>query len=245
MIGLALSFVCKKVKLSFKILTIMNEELMKEKTFDPIIIKGSKTYSFFKRFFDILASFLGIVVLSPLLLLIGLLVKLTSRGPMIYVSERVGQYGKVFKFYKFRSMKKDAEKELTQLLAENEVKGGVTFKMKDDPRITKFGRFLRKTSLDELPQLFNILKGDMSIIGPRPCTAREYELYNDYDKQRLLVPQGLSGEWQVNGRSTTTFDEMIKMDLDYIENKRGFWYDVWLVIKTVLVIFSFKKNGAE
>ncbi len=210
-----------------------------------IHVKGGRTYAFFKRFFDIFFSLLAVFILSPLLLIIGLLVVLTSKGPMIYVSNRVGQNGKVFKFYKFRSMKKDAEEELQTLLNKNEIPGGVTFKIKDDPRITKFGKILRRTSLDELPQLFNILKGDMSIVGPRPCTVREYELYNDYDKQRLLVPQGLSGEWQVHGRSTTTFDEMIEMDLDYIQNKRSLWYDAKLIFKTVILLFGFKKSGAE
>lgn len=207
-----------------------------------IVVKGGKAYSFFKRAFDIFCSFLAIVVLFPILLIIGLLVKLTSKGPMLYVSTRIGQNGKKFKFYKFRSMKKDAEKELEKLLDQNETQG-ITFKMKDDPRITKFGKFIRKTSLDELPQLFNILKGDMSIVGPRPCTVREYELYSEKDKKRLLVPQGLTGEWQTRGRSNTTFDEMVDMDLEYITIKRGFWYDIWLIIKTVFVVF--KKEGAE
>lgn len=207
-----------------------------------IVVKGGKAYSFFKRAFDIFCSFLAIVVLFPILLIIGLLVKLTSKGPMLYVSTRIGQNGKKFKFYKFRSMKKDAEKELEKLLDQNETQG-ITFKMKDDPRITKFGKFIRKTSLDELPQLFNILKGDMSIVGPRPCTVREYELYSEKDKKRLLVPQGLTGEWQTRGRSNTTFDEMVDMDLEYITIKRGFWYDIWLIIKTVFVVF--KKEGAK
>lgn len=207
-----------------------------------IVVKGGKAYSFFKRAFDIFCSFLAIVVLFPILLIIGLLVKLTSKGPMLYVSTRIGQNGKKFKFYKFRSMKKDAEKELEKLLDQNETQG-ITFKMKDDPRITKFGKFIRKTSLDELPQLFNILKGDMSIVGPRPCTVREYELYSEKEKKRLLVPQGLTGEWQTRGRSNTTFDEMVDMDLEYITIKRGFWYDIWLIIKTVFIVF--KKEGAK
>ena len=116
----------------------------------------------------------------------ALLVKITSKGPVIYTSERVGKDGKLFKFYKFRSMRVGADKELEQLLAQNET-GGITFKMKDDPRITKFGKFLRKTSLDELPQLFNILNGSMSFVGPRPAIPREVEQYNDYQRQRLLV----------------------------------------------------------
>ena len=192
---------------------------------------------------DICASFLAIVILSIPMLIIGLLVKLTSKGPMIYTSKRVGKDGKVFNFYKFRSMVDNAENELENLLEQNEIEGGVIFKMKEDPRVTKFGKFLRKTSLDELPQLFNILKGDMSLVGPRPCTVREYELYSERDKLRLKVPQGLTGEWQVRGRCNTSFEEMVDMDLDYIQNKRGFWYDIGILFRTIPVFFG--KRGAQ
>ena len=205
--------------------------------------RKGKAYSFFKRFFDIVCSFLAMILLSPLFLIIGLLVVCTSKGPMIYVSKRVGKNGKIFNFYKFRSMYKDAEQRLNELLDQNEIEGGVTFKMKNDPRITPFGRFIRKTSIDELPQLLNILKGDMSIIGPRAALPREIELYPEEALDRLIVPQGLSGEWQANGRSDTSFDNMIKMDLDYVQNKRGFWHDVGLVFKTIWVVL--KGSGAE
>lgn len=215
--------------------------LVKEKV--AVRVKGGKVYGFFKRLFDIVASLSAILVLWLPMLIVGIIVKCTSKGPMIYVSKRVGKNGKVFNFYKFRSMCVDAENQLDSLLEQNEVEGGVTFKMENDPRVTKFGRFIRKTSIDELPQLFNILKGNMSIVGPRPCTDREYELYNDYEKQRLYVPQGLTGEWQVCGRSNTTFDQMVEMDLDYIQNKRGFWYDIKLIFKTVVVVF--KRKGAK
>lgn len=214
-----------------------------EKQYQIIEIKGGKFYLFLKRTMDICASFLGIVILALPLLIIGLLVKLTSKGPMIYVSKRVGKDGKIFNFYKFRSMRENAEAELKDLLSQNEVEGGVTFKMKDDPRITKFGKFLRKTSLDELPQLFNILKGDMSIVGPRPCTDREYALYTEREKIRLRVPQGLTGEWQVRGRSNTTFDEMIEMDIEYVTKKRGFWYDIGLIFRTIPAFLS--RKGAK
>lgn len=207
-----------------------------------IEVRGGKLYAFLKRLEDIVASLLAIIILFIPMLIVGLLVKLTSKGPMIYVSDRVGKDGKVFKFYKFRSMKDNADLELENLLDQNEVEGGVIFKMEDDPRITKFGKFIRKTSIDELPQLFNILKGDMSLVGPRPCTVREYSLYSDRDKLRLKVPQGLTGEWQVCGRSNTTFDEMIEMDLDYITNKRGFWYDIGLLFRTIPA-FLFKRGA--
>ena len=206
-----------------------------------IKVKGGKAYAFFKRAFDIFASFLALIVLFPFLLIIGILVKVTSKGPVFYVSERVGKDGKIFKFYKFRTMIENAEQQLDQLLDQNEVEGGVTFKMENDPRLTKFGKFLRKSSIDELPQLLNILKGDMSVVGPRPCTPRELELYGDKEKNRLLVPQGLTGEWQVRGRSNTTFDEMIDLDLEYIEKKRGFWYDIGIIFRTLPAVF--KQNG--
>lgn len=204
-------------------------------------IKKKRIYSFFKRIVDILASFILIVLLSWLYLILAILVKCTSKGPVIYTSQRVGKNGKLFKFYKFRSMHVGAEKELDSLLSQNET-GGITFKMKDDPRITKFGKFLRKTSLDELPQLFNILNGSMSFVGPRPALPREVEQYNDYQKQRLLVKQGLTCIWQCSGRSNTTFDEQIEMDLEYIE-KRGFFFDIWIMIKTFFAVIFGK--GAE
>ena len=225
---------------------MIKEELqvkVEEKEYQIFHVRGNKFYHFMKRLEDICASFLAIVILSIPMLIIGLLVKLTSKGPMIYTSKRVGKDGKVFNFYKFRSMVANAENELENLLEQNEIEGGVIFKMKEDPRITKFGKFLRKTSLDELPQLFNILKGDMSLVGPRPCTVREYELYSERDKLRLNVPQGLTGEWQVRGRCNTSFEEMVDMDLDYIQNKRGFWYDIGLLFRTIPVFFG--KRGAQ
>lgn len=225
---------------------LLNEEMLvkeEEKQYEIFKVRGNKFYHFMKRLEDICASFLAIVILCVPMLIIGIIVKLTSKGPMIYTSKRVGKDGRVFNFYKFRSMNQDAEQQLETLLDQNEVEGGVIFKMKEDPRITKFGKFLRKTSLDELPQLFNILKGDMSLVGPRPCTVREYELYSEKDKLRLKVPQGLTGEWQVVGRCETSFEEMVEMDLDYIQNKRGFWYDIGLLFRTIPVFFG--KKGAH
>ncbi len=200
-------------------------------------------YNFMKRSFDIIASLVAIIVLFVPIMFVGILVKCTSKGPMIYKSLRVGKNGKVFVMYKFRSMYKDADERLKELMDKNEVEGGVIFKMKNDPRITKFGKFMRKTSIDELPQLFNILKGDMSVIGPRAGLPSEVAKYDDRAMNRLLVPQGLSGEWQTHGRSKTTFDEMIDMDLDYIQNKRGFWHDIKLIFLTLLCVI--KKDGAE
>ncbi len=203
--------------------------------------KKKPIYEFVKRCGDILGSLILIIVSCWLFIILGILVKLTSKGPMIYKSQRVGKNGKLFTFYKFRSMRVGAEQELDSLLDKNET-GGITFKIKDDPRITKFGKFLRKTSLDELPQLFNILNGSMSFVGPRPAIPREVEQYNDYQKQRLLVKQGLTCIWQCSGRSNTTFDEQIEMDLEYIK-KRGFFFDIWIMIKTFFAVIFGK--GAE
>lgn len=208
---------------------------------NKIEIKKKPVYGFFKRVVDIFGSLFLIIVLSWLLLILAVLVKCTSKGPILYVSKRVGKDGKLFNFYKFRSMRVGADKELDSLLAQNET-GGITFKMKDDPRVTKFGKFIRKTSLDELPQLFNILNGSMSFVGPRPALPREVGQYNDYQKQRLLVKQGLTCIWQCSGRSTTTFDEQIEMDLEYIQ-KRGFFFDIWILIKTFFAVIFGK--GAE
>lgn len=217
---------------------IINEE------FVHIKVRGGRCYAFFKRLFDIVVSFVATIIISPLLIILWLLVKLTSKGPGIYTSIRVGKNGKKFKFYKFRSMVVNAEEMKKDLMNQNEMKDGVYFKMKDDPRITKIGKFLRKTSLDELPQLFNILKGDISIVGCRPCLVEEYEKMSEYQKQRFLVSAGLTGEWQVRARSTSSsFEEVVKYDLDYIQNKRGFWYDIKLIFLTIGVVLSGK--GAE
>lgn len=217
---------------------IINEE------FVHIKVRGGRCYAFFKRLFDIVVSFVATIIISPLLIILWLLVKLTSKGPGIYTSIRVGKNGKKIKFYKFRSMVVNAEEMKKDLMNQNEMKDGVYFKMKDDPRITKIGKFLRKTSLDELPQLFNILKGDISIVGCRPCLVEEYEKMSEYQKQRFLVPAGLTGEWQVRARSTSSsFEEVVKYDLDYIQNKRGFWYDIKLIFLTIGVVLSGK--GAE
>ncbi len=212
--------------------------------FTPVIkVKGGKFYAFVKRVFDIFSSFLAIILLSWFLLLIGILVKCTSHGPMIYKSLRVGKNGKIFNMYKFRTMYEGADLARDKLDAINEVNGGVIFKIKDDPRITKFGKFLRRSSIDELPQLFNVLKGDISLIGPRCFIPKEIEKMDERALNRLLVPQGLSGEWQTHGRSNTSYEEMVEMDLNYIENKRGIFYDLKLIFLTIWVVITGK--GAE
>ena len=214
-----------------------------EEFIDNFKVKNVVFYPFFKRAFDICASFFAILVLALPLVIVAIAIKIDSKGRVFYVSDRVGKGGKMFKLYKFRSMDENAEEKLDAMVKEHKDEWEANFKFKDDPRITKVGKFLRKTSIDELPQLFNILKGDMSFVGPRPCTPREYYSYSPKAMLRLSVPQGLTGEWQTHGRSNTTFEQRIDMDLDYIQHKRGFFYDLYLIFKTIGVAIS--QEGAE
>ncbi len=192
--------------------------------------KKKRFYQFLKRVVDFFGALVGLILLSWLMIILAILIKCTSKGPILYVSGRIGKNEKPFKFYKFRSMRVGADAEVEQLMSQSEREG--TFKMKNDPRVTKFGKFLRKTSLDELPQLFNVLNGTMSIVGPRPVVQRELDLMDEYQRQRFLVKQGITCIWQCSGRANTSFKEQILMDLEYV-NKRGFWYDVYLVLKTI------------
>ncbi|WP_031536214.1 sugar transferase [Bacillus sp. MB2021] len=204
-----------------------------------ISVNTARSYLVMKRAIDIIGSFCGLVVLSILFVIIALLIKLEDpKGKVFFKQLRVGKDGKEFYMYKFRSMASDAEERLKELLALNEVSGAM-FKMKDDPRVTKIGKFIRKTSVDELPQLFNVLKGDMSLVGPRPPLPREVAEYSAYDKQRLLVTPGCTGLWQVNGRSNVGFEEMIEMDIEYIK-KRSIKFDLLIIIKTIKVLFGSK-----
>lgn len=207
-------------------------------------IYGKKYTALFpivKRIFDVLLSLVSIVLLLPLLLLISFCIKFSDfRAPVFFVQERIGLNETPFKMFKFRSMCTDAEKKLDALLDINEAEGAL-FKMKEDPRITKIGKFLRAYSLDELPQLFNVLRGDMSLIGPRPCLVREFQLYSDYHKNRLVVKPGITGLWQVSGRSGLTFDQMVELDIYYINNQ-SFKNDMKIFFKTFFVVF--KKENA-
>lgn len=197
-------------------------------------------YDFFKRVFDVVASLMAIILLSPVLAIVAIAVKAHDGGPVLYVSERVGKGGKPFKFYKFRSMCVDADKYVDELQSENET-GGPTFKITNDPRVTKIGRFIRKTSLDELPQFFNILKGDMSFVGPRPPIPREVEQYDEAAMKRLDIVGGLTCYWQVMGRSSIEFDGMVSLDLKYIE-ERSFLTDLKILFMTVPAVL--KGDGA-
>lgn len=189
----------------------------------------------FKRFLDIVFSAAALVVLSPLLLLLALFVKATSRGPAIFVQKRCGLRGRVFKFYKFRTMVFDAEEQKAQLEHLNEMRGPV-FKIRRDPRVTRLGAILRKASLDELPQLWNVLRGDMSLVGPRPPLPEEVELYTPRQAQRLSVVPGITGLWQVSGRSSISdFEEWLELDLRYVRSWTV-WLDLKIMVKTVAVV---------
>lgn len=204
-----------------------------------ILVNTARSYLISKRTIDVIGSFCGLLVLSILFVIIAVLIKLEDpKGKIFFKQIRVGKDGKEFYMYKFRSMASDAEERLKELLAHNEVSGAM-FKMKDDPRVTKTGKFIRKTSIDELPQLFNVFRGDMSLVGPRPPLPREVAEYTAYDKQRLLVTPGCTGLWQVSGRSNVGFEEMVELDLQYIKD-RSLLFDTKIILKTILVLFGSK-----
>lgn len=196
-------------------------------------------YHFGKRAADIILSSLGILFLSPLFLLISIIIKVEDgSGSVFFKQVRIGKDGKAFNMYKFRSMVNNAEDLLADLLSKNEVSGAM-FKLKEDPRVTKIGKFIRKTSIDELPQLLNVLKGEMSLVGPRPALPREVATYTAYDKQRIAVTPGCTGLWQISGRSTVGFSEMVELDLTYMK-ERTLLYDMKIIIKTMLVLVGSK-----
>jgi exopolysaccharide biosynthesis polyprenyl glycosylphosphotransferase len=196
---------------------------------------------FIKRSIDVFGALVGILLSSPFMILAAIAIKLEDpKGPILFRQERVGKYGKVFKVLKFRSMVTNAEVLLDKLQAQNET-GGITFKMKNDPRITKVGKFIRKTSIDELPQFFNILFGQMSFVGPRPGTVKEVAKYEMWHRRRLEVTPGLSGLWQVSGRSRLTFEDMVKLDIYYAEHW-SLWMDLKIMLRTPLAVL--KSDGA-
>ena len=192
-----------------------------------------------KRAFDIVISFTLLVLLSPLLALIALAVWIEDGGPIFFAQTRVGRYGTHFKMYKIRSMCLDAEQRLKELLAKNQHKEGITFKIKDDPRITRVGKWLRKYSFDELPQLYNVLIGDMSLVGPRPPVPREVALYSLADRRRLAARPGITCLWQISGRSEIDFSGQVKLDVTYIEGQ-SFWRDLRILLRTVPAVLSGK-----
>jgi len=194
-----------------------------------------------KRIFDFLISLLLLIVFFPLFIIITILIKLDSRGRVFYIQKRAGLKGKEFNFYKFRSMVSNAEELKKGLLSKNEIKDGIIFKVKKDPRITRIGRYLRILSLDELPQLFNVLKGDMSLVGPRPPTSEEVNQYVCEQMSRLLIRPGMTGLSQVRGRSDLTFRRWVKWDLWYINNW-SFRLDLQIMLWTIPAVL--KRKGA-
>ncbi len=198
-------------------------------------------YLIIKRIFDIVSSIIAIIVFSPILLLISLLIIKDGGGQVFFGHKRIGKNGKEIKVYKFRSMVINADEVFNNFTEEQKKEYYTNFKLENDPRITKIGSFLRKTSLDELPQLFNILKGDMSVIGPRPIVKKEIEKYGEYATKLFTVTPGLTGYWQANGRSHTSYEERIKMDMYYIDNA-SIGLDLKILLKTVFSVL--KEEGA-
>ena len=209
---------------------VVNSNLKEEKK------KVSIFYIFSKRAIDILGSTVGLVLLSPILLIVAIAIKIESKGPVIFSQQRIGLKGEEFKMYKLRSMVEDAEELKKDLMKDNEMSGPM-FKMKDDPRVTRVGRFIRKTSIDELPQLINVLKGDMSLVGPRPSLPKEVKKFKPWMKKRLDVKPGLTCFWQVSGRNSIDFEDWMKLDIKYVE-ERSFWVDIKLIFKTFFVLFG-------
>ncbi|HYG22386.1 MAG TPA: sugar transferase [Verrucomicrobiae bacterium] len=192
-----------------------------------------------KRTTDVVCSALFLVLLSPVFLLIAILVKLEDGGPVFFAQRRVGQHGREFKMFKIRSMCMNAEAKMKELLDQNQHKDGVTFKIKNDPRITRVGRWLRKFSLDELPQFYNVLVGDMSLVGPRPPIPSEVSKYSLVHRRRLAIKPGITCLWQISGRSEIDFSGQVQLDIDYIENL-SFWMDVKILLRTVPAVISGK-----
>ena len=193
------------------------------------VVKGAYLV---KRVLDIVASAILLVLLMPVFITVAVAIRLEDPGPILFKQQRVGRWGALFTMWKFRSMYTDAEARKQELMAQNEMDGGVIFKMKDDPRVTKVGRVIRKTSIDELPQLWNVLKGDMSLVGPRPPVPQEVDEYSLSDRRRLEVIPGITCIWQVSGRSEIPFDQQVELDVQYIQSQ-SFWTDIKILLKTV------------
>ena len=206
--------------------------------FDNIDENRKRIYEISKRAIDIIGAGSGLLLLSPVIAIVACAVKFTSKGPVFFSQKRVGKNGELFDMYKFRSMVVNAE-ELKEKLAHQNEMSGPMFKMKDDPRVTKVGKFIRKTSLDELPQLWNVLKGDMSLVGPRPSLPKEVAQFEKWMYKRLCVKPGLTCFWQVSGRNNIDFEDWMKLDIKYVD-ERNIWIDIKLIFKTVLVLFGDK-----
>lgn len=203
---------------------------------------NKRIYRFFKRCFDIVCSTFAIILLSPVYIILSIIVKCTSKGPVFYSHKRIGKNGKEIGIMKFRSMVKNADKMIDDFTEEQKKEFKENYKLANDPRVTKFGKFLRKTSLDELPQLFNIFMGSLSIVGPRPITQEETLLYGKDRDLLLSVTPGLTGLWASSGRSNLSYDERIRLELQYV-NECSFWYDIKIIFNTIIPVF--KGHGAK
>ena len=220
---------------------ISRDNNLKYKQKHEIKSKEKEVYLYVKRALDIIISLIGLILLSPVFIIISLAIKLESKGPVFFGHTRIGKNGKTIKIYKFRSMVQNAEDLIKNFTPEQMKEYKENYKLTNDPRITKVGNFLRKTSLDELPQLVNIIKGDLSIIGPRPVVAEELKKYEENIDKFLSVTPGLTGYWAANGRSNTSYEERIKMELYYIDNM-SFMMDIKVFFKTIVSVL--KKDGA-
>lgn len=223
-----------------KIITqdVMLENVKKlDKTFNY-----KNAYGVIKRSLDVTLSVIALIILSPIFLIIAAIIKLDSKGPVFFIHKRIGKYGKEIGIYKFRSMVQNAEDMIDEFTEEQKKEFRENYKLQDDPRVTKIGKILRKTSLDELPQILNILKGDLSIIGPRPVIKRELEKYENNKEKFLSVKPGLTGFWAANGRSDTTYSERVQMELYYIDHM-SLKMDIKIFFKTIISVI--KKEGAR
>ncbi len=203
------------------------------------VLELPRGYRIAKRILDIVVASVGLVLLAPLMLLIAIAIKLDSPGPVLFRQVRIGKGGKPFWFIKFRSMVKNAEQIKRDLIPKNEVRGGPVFKMRNDPRVTRVGRFLRRYSLDELPQLIHVLHGEMSLVGPRPPLPSEVASYGEWEMRRLSVPPGLTCLWQISGRSNIGFREWVELDHIYIDTM-SFWTDLKILLFTVPAVITGK-----
>lgn len=220
----------------------MSVELQEVLEKDNIEPNESLCYMFCKRVLDILGSLMGIIFLSPFFIIVAIAIKIEDpKGNIIFGHMRVGKDGKLFPCFKFRSMYANAEEMKNNFTPEQKKEYEETFKLKDDPRITKVGNFIRKTSLDELPQMFNILRGEMTIVGPRPIVEDELKYYGEYEKYYKSVKPGLTGLWQVSGRSDTSYDERVELDMEYITTRNTF-KDIYIIMMTVVKVI--KREGS-
>lgn len=221
--------------------TVQTSAMTEQKSSLSLRREQSKSYLFLKRFFDLICAAIALVLLCIPMLVIAICIRMTSPGKAIFLQKRVGKDGKPFIIYKFRSMVDGANDLKKHLRPDQYAEFVKERKLSCDPRITPFGDFLRRSSLDEIPQLLNILKGDMSFVGPRPVVEDELENYKGYKYAYLSVKPGLTGMWQANGRSATTYEQRVQLDVQYYEN-HSFWGDIFLILQTFAVVFS--KKGA-